>query len=168
MTSHSTGATIASEKFSARLSIAARATPASSSAGGIAADDMRYRGAAGGEAAVFRARRRHRRRAGAGSLRDQGAGQERRPREIRTAGATARAAATKAIAPTIAEQDQQRDDAGARRAVWPRGFAVEQAVERIDQPRRSRSPDGRSRASAVADNRDRARSAWRRVRARPT
>ena len=48
-----TGATIASEKFSARLSIAARATPAASSVVGVAADDVRHRVAAGGDAVRF-------------------------------------------------------------------------------------------------------------------
>ena len=47
------GATTPSEKFSARLSIAARTTPASSSDLGIAADDMGDRGATLGESALL-------------------------------------------------------------------------------------------------------------------
>ena len=47
------GATTPSEKFSARLSIAARATPASSSSGRIAPDDLRHRHAARVDAALL-------------------------------------------------------------------------------------------------------------------
>ena len=71
-----TGATIASEKFSARLSIAARATPAASSACGVAADDVRDCGAAGGDAAVFERGRHVRDVPVQASLRDQRAGDE--------------------------------------------------------------------------------------------
>ena len=152
MASQSTGATTPSEKFSARLSMAARATPASSSVCGIAADDMRHRGAAGGEAVVLQARWRHRPRAGAGCV-----VRSRCRREARTAmperQAKQRVLHDEGDRPDDGEQNQKRDDAGGAAQSGAGRFAIERAVERADQRSPSRSPDGRSRAAAAADSR---------------
>ena len=161
MASQNTGATTPSEKFSARLSIAARATPASSSA--------RYRGRRYGRPRARPAARPSFSSAAATSATCRcrlrcaikRAGDERRQREIRTAGAAIRVATTKAIDADDAEEDQDRDNA--RRLAARLRPAVSRLSERSSAGDQAADPGHRMADRAqqrVADNRRRARSAW--------
>ena len=132
MASQKIGATTASEKFSARLSMAARATPACIERLGIAADDVRHRSAAGFGASLLQRNGDIRHVPVQASLRDQCAGEEANGEETEWK-VQKLALDDQGNRTDDNDQDQHRDDA--RRAARTRShrFAIEQPVERIDQ-----------------------------------
>ena len=165
MAIQNTGATTASEKFSARLLIAAWATPAASSAptSRPTIGDCR---AAGDDAALFQ------RGSDIGDVLVQAGC------AIKVLATTATPinpngkrsssrSTTNAIAPTM---PRSRGSRRCQRLVASTASAVLRLSERSSAAirRPSRSPDGRSRGTAPADNRRRARSSWPKGRARRT
>ena len=113
MAIHSTGATIASEKFSARLSIAARATPASSSAAVSRPTICDTARAAGGDAVGLKRGGDIRDVPVQAALRDQGAGEQAPWRTIPNGRRKQLMLDDEGDRSDDAEQDQNCDDAGA-------------------------------------------------------
>ena len=132
MTIQTTGATTPSEKFSARLSIAARATPASIERRGVAADNVRHRGAPGVEAVTVERLRDRGDVAVEAALREQSAGDD-RGRQDSERNDTQAARDHDGDRADDEKQNQQRADTGQAARPLPVAFPVEAAIQRGDQ-----------------------------------
>ena len=128
-----TGATTASEKFSARLSIAARATPAASRVCGVAPDDVRDCLAAGGDAVRCQRSRHIGDMAVQAALRDQRAGEKRRGQNTKRQAQQCGLHQERG-APTMASRITTAATPAARRVDARRAVAIERAVQPCDQP----------------------------------
>ncbi len=135
---------------------------------GIAADDVRYCGAAGGDAVRLE-------RGGdvgdvpvQAALRDQGAGEERRGEDAERQAKQLMLRSTNAIDPTMTRRINDRDDARGAPPIWFAVSRLSASVERADQAADPghRMADRAQQALRITDRR--ARSAWPKVRARRT